>query len=188
MKKIMAWMATAATLTFVLPGALPGAADQNDPHLGDLFRRLEAAPTEAAAQAVEQGIWRIWTVSGDAAIDRLMGDGILHMSRRRFEDALGAFDAVVRCAPGFAEGWNKRATLHYLMGNYTASIADIEKTLALEPRHFGALSGLALVNLGLGNEARALKAFEAALKIYPLMAGHDTHIKALRVKFGGRNI
>jgi len=184
MKKIMAWMTTAATLTFVLPGA----ADQNDPHLGDLFRRLEAAPTEAAAQAVEQGIWRIWTVSGDAAIDRLMGDGILHMSRRRFEDALGAFDAVVRCAPGFAEGWNKRATLHYLMGNYTASIADIEKTLALEPRHFGALSGLALVNLGLGNEARALKAFEAALKIYPLMAGHDTHIKALREKFGGRNI
>ena len=98
MKKIMAWMATAATLTFVPPGVLPGAADQNDPHLGDLFRRLEAAPTEAAAQAVEQGIWRIWTVSGDAAIDRLMGDGTLHLSRRRFEDALGAFDAVVRCA------------------------------------------------------------------------------------------
>ena len=74
------------------------------------------------------------------------------------------------------------------MGNYAASIADIEKTLALEPRHFGALSGLALVNLGLGNEARALAAFEAALKIYPLMAGRDTHIKALREKLRGRNI
>ena len=188
MKKIMAWMATAATLTFVLPGALPGAADQNDPHLGDLFRRLESAPTEAAAQAVEPEIWRLWMVSGDAAIDRLMGVGILYMSRRRFEDALGAFDEIVRRAPGFAEGWNKRATLHYLMGAYTAAIADIEKTLALEPRHFGALSGLGLVNLGLGDEARALKAFEAALEIYPLMAGHDTHIEALREKLGGRNI
>ena len=188
MKKIMAWMATAATLTFVLPGALPGAADQNDPHLGDLFRRLESAPTEAAAQAVEQEIWRLWMVSGDAAVDRLMGVGILYMSRRRFEDALGAFDEIVRRAPGFAEGWNKRATLHYLMGAYTAAIADIEKTLALEPRHFGALSGLGLVNLGLGDEARALKAFEAALEIYPLMAGHDTHIEALREKLGGRNI
>ena len=186
MRRLMAWMAAFATLSFTAPAGV--SADQGDSRLKPLFARLKAAAGAAEIEMVEQAIWVIWTRSGDPAIDRLMGDGILHMSRRRFEDALGAFDAVVRSAPGFAEGWNKRATLHYLMGNYTASIADIEKTLALEPRHFGALSGLALVNLGLGNEARALKAFEAALKIYPLMAGHDTHIKALREKFGGRNI
>jgi tetratricopeptide (TPR) repeat protein len=188
MKRIMAWMATAATLTFALPGATPGTAGQRDPRLDDLFARLHGAPSSAAAEVVEQGIWRLWTASGDPAIDRLMVRGMFHMARQIFPVALEAFDEVVRAAPDFAEGWNKRATLHYMMGTYAAAIADIEKTLALEPRHFGAQSGLGLVYLAMGDEVRALKAFDAALAVYPLMAGHDTHIRQLRDKLGARDI
>ena len=188
MKRIMAWMATAATLTFAFPGTMPGVAGQSDPLLDDLFARLHAAPSPAAAEAVEQDIWRLWTASGDPAIDRLMVRGMFHMARQISPEALEAFDEVVRAAPDFAEGWNKRATLHYMTGAYAASIADIEKTVALEPRHFGALSGLGLVYLALGDEGRALAAFEAALAIYPLMAGHDTHIRQLREKLGAKDI
>jgi len=102
--------------------------------------------------------------------------------------ALGAFDEIIRLAPGFAEGWNKRATIHYLLGNYDASAADIESTLALEPRHFGALSGLGLVRIAQGDEAKALEAFEAALAVHPHLPGADSHIKELRQRVKGKRI
>ncbi len=87
-----------------------------------------------------------------------------------------------------AEGWNKRATVHYLMASHQESLGDIERTLALEPRHFGALSGRGLVNLALGREEAALQAFEAALQIYPHLPGAKSHIKALREKLKGKAI
>jgi tetratricopeptide (TPR) repeat protein len=184
MKDFLAWLATAATLTFTLPGI--GA--QADPRLDDLFSRLKSAQSPLESRFIEQAIWQIWLVSGDPAVDRLMAKGIEAMSSQDFENALAAFDEIVRLAPGFAEGWNKRATLHYLMGDLAASLADIERTLALEPRHFGALSGRGLVNLALGREAEALAAFEAALVVYPHLQGRDTHIKQLREKLRGRGI
>ena len=107
------------------------------------------------------------------------------MSARRLAEALAAFDRVVELAPDYAEGWNKRATLHYLRGNYVASVDDIERALDLEPRHFGALSGLAMVSLAIGEEERALDAFEAALAIHPHLAGADTHIRNLRKRVRG---
>jgi tetratricopeptide (TPR) repeat protein len=110
------------------------------------------------------------------------------MSGQDLDDALAAFDELVRLAPDFAEGWNKRATLHYLMGNLSASLADIDRTLKLEPRHFGALSGRGLVYLALGREEPALAAFDAALAIYPNLQGRDTHIKKLREKLRGQRI
>ena len=180
----MAWMATAATLTF----AVPTTGAQNDPRLPSLFRDLKSAGSAADAAPIEARIWVIWTASGDSAIDGLMAVGLAAMGAKRYDDALGAFDRVVSRQPDFAEGWNKRATAHYLMGNYRKSADDIERTLALEPRHFGALSGLGLVELALGNEQAALEAFERALDIHPHMAGADTHIQALRDKLKGRRI
>ncbi len=187
-KRFLAWLATAATLTFVLPGALPGAASQEDPRLDALFGKLKTAGDVGEAQAVEQMIWRVWLVSGDDKIDAIMAAGVRAMSFRDHAAALGAFDEIVRLAPGFAEGWNKRATVHYLLGDYAASAADIERTLALEPRHFGALSGLGLVRLAEGKEAAALEAFEAALEVHPNLPGADSHIKELRERVKGKRI
>jgi tetratricopeptide (TPR) repeat protein len=183
-KRFVAWLATAATLTF----ALPGMASQNDPRLDALFAKLKSTPDVAEAQAIEQLIWRVWLVSGDDKIDAVMAAGVRALAFNDHAAALGAFDEVVRLAPGFAEGWNKRATVHYLLGGYDASAADIARTLELEPRHFGALSGLGLVRLAQGKEAEALDAFEAALKVHPHLPGADTHIKQLRERIKGKRI
>ncbi len=183
-KRVVAWLATAATLSF----ATIGLGAQNDPRLPALFDRLEAAPSAEAAAEVEQAIWSIWHVSGNQEIDRMMAAGLHAMARRDFRRALAAFDEITRNAPGFAEGWNKRATIHYLIGRFAESRSDIARTLALEPRHFGALSGLGLVHLALDEEEEALAAFDRALEIHPNMAGADTHIRALRDKLRGRGI
>ena len=117
-----------------------------------------------------------------------MALGLHAMGARDYPQALAAFDRIIETKPDFAEGWNKRATLHYLTGNHQRATEDIEHVLALEPRHFGALSGLGLIALALGEPEQALEAFETALMIHPNMAGADTHIQALRDKLKGRGI
>jgi tetratricopeptide (TPR) repeat protein len=169
-------------LAFTAQGA------QNDTRLDGLFARLRSAADPIEARLVEEAIWRIWVISKDARANKLMARGIMAMDRGANARALAAFDEIVKILPGFAEGWNKRATVHYLMGSHQASLGDIERTLALEPRHFGALSGRGLVNLALGRDAEALKAFEAAIRIYPRLPGAKSHIKALREKLEGKAI
>ena len=182
--RVMTWIAATAALSF----ATVGLANQNDPRLGPLFDRLMAAPNAESAAPEEQAIWQIWHESGSAEIDALMLRGLQAMGSRDLRAALAAFDRMVRHAPEFAEAWNKRATLNYLMGRLADSIADIDRTLALEPRHFGALSGLGLVYLALDEEEKALDAFDRALAVHPNLAGADTHIRALRDKLRGRKI
>ena len=155
-------------------------ADQSDPRLEGLFARLKLAANAEAAQGVEQSIWHIWIQSDDTAIRLLMAEGLEAMARRDLRAALGKFDQTVKIAPDFAEGWNKRATVHYLLGNYGESLHDIDKTLALEPRHFGALSGRGLVLLELERPDLALKSFESALEIHPRLPGANFNAEALR--------
>ncbi len=175
--------AIALALGLVLGVALhagPAAADQDDPRLEALFARLKAAPDVRAAQEVEASIWHIWGQSDDEVIGMLMAQGMAAMARSDLRAALGKFDQIVKIAPGFAEGWNKRATVHYLLGNYPGSLHDIARTLKLEPRHFGALSGRGLVLLELDQQAGALEAFESALKVYPRLSGASHNAEALR--------
>ncbi len=160
--------------------AAPAAADQNDPRLGDLFARLKVAPNAHAAQDVERSIWGIWIESDDEVVALLMQQGLAAMARRDMRAALGKFDQIVKIAPGLAEGWNKRATVHYLLGNFAESLHDIGKTLQLEPRHFGALSGRGLVLLQLEDVRLALESFEAALEIHPKLPGANLNAEALR--------
>jgi tetratricopeptide (TPR) repeat protein len=108
-----------------------------------------------------------------------MRQGIAAMSEDDQDTALDAFDAVVKTDKNFAEGWNKRATVEFAMSDFDASIADIEHTLALEPRHFGALSGLGQIYLSMGRKELALKAFRAALDINPHLNGLRDTIEAL---------
>ncbi len=167
-RQLFAKAATAGVLIFaVLAFAVAANADQKDPRLPALFARLKAAPSNDVASAIESRIWAIWFESGDAEIDKLLDTGSQAMAVQDFPAALDAFNRVVDKRPDFAEGWNRRATLYYLMGEYQKSLDDIARTLALEPRHFGALSGLGLVNLKLDRMAAAAQAFERVLAIDP---------------------
>lgn len=182
-----------AGLALVVVAALVAAAagawaDQRDGRLDGLFRELRATQDAHLADALSQQIWHIWRHTENDKATVLMAQGITAMAEHKFAAALDAFDRVVALAPDFAEGWNKRATVHYLMDHYTASILDIQRTLALEPRHFGAVSGLGLVYMAIGDDGAALEAFKKALEINPHLPGAREHVKALKKKLAGRPI
>jgi tetratricopeptide (TPR) repeat protein len=144
------------------------SADQHDPSLPKLFQFLKTTTSQDEAGAIEDKIWSVWAETGDAALDKLMIQSSDAMDRDDFQSALQALDTITTTRPNFAEGWNKRATVHYLMGDYQKALSDIDRTLELEPRHFGALSGLGLTNLKLGRDDAAVDAFERVLAIDPL--------------------
>ncbi len=157
-------------------------ADQNDPRLDDLFALLAGNLTAAEARQVESQIWQIWYgYDGDnEEVDRLMAMGQF-ANRSGFIDlAYTFYSRVVEADPEFAEGWNRRATVNYLRGALEESLADIEQTLALEPRHFGALAGRGLVYLALNEPELALAAFEAALEVNPHLSGARANAETLR--------
>ncbi len=166
--------------------AWPVAADQRDERLDQLFTRLKTTSDPREAKAVEQIIWHLWMDSDDATVRQLMRDGVTAMSRQQYDVALERFNRIVQHAPDFAEGWNKRATVYYLIGNYPSSVLDIERTLQLEPRHFGALSGLGLIYDAIGRPAAALRSFEAALAINPHLSGARRRVQELRRQLRGR--
>jgi tetratricopeptide (TPR) repeat protein len=177
-------LAILATLLIAVPGT-PAGADQDDPRLDGLFDRLQHTPDPAEAHALEQRIWGLWLESDDAAVDRLMQQGILALQGQQYATALQAFDRMVEQAPDFAEGWNKRATVHYLMGNWRASVRDIQRTLALEPRHFGALFGLGLIYDALEEPEAALRSFEATLTLNPHSESTRQMVEQLRRQLRG---
>ena len=172
------WMAALAFL--VLP--VTAGADQNDPRLSPLFEVLQSATTADRIGYAERFIWIIWHESGRDEVDRLMDAGIEEMGGGRLHESIETFGRIIDLAPEFAEGWNKRATAYYLAGELDASIRDVERTLALEPRHFGALSGLGLIYLAKGDELGALRAFEATLKVHPRAPAARYHVQRLRAK------
>ena len=169
----------------VLLVALPASARQDDPRLKELFAELKTATSSLEVKVVEARIWDIWTQNGDPRIDALMARGADALSLDDTETALAAYTEVIRRDDTFAEGFNKRATVEYLRGDFPASIADIERTLALEPRHFGALAGLGEIYLKLNRKQAALKAFEAALKINPHLKNVQAHVKELKDELEG---
>jgi tetratricopeptide (TPR) repeat protein len=156
-----------AAFWFLFGGASIAPADQKDARLPALFDQLKTAPDAGAAAAIEAQIWAIWLQANDPAIDTLMTEGNEAIDAQNFGTALEKFNAIVERWPDFVEGWNKRATVYYLMGDFPHSLADIDRTLELEPRHIGALSGLGLVNLRMEREEAAADAFERVLDIDP---------------------
>jgi tetratricopeptide (TPR) repeat protein len=163
-------------------------SDQKDPRLEELFAQLHKITDSIEALQVEQGIWRLWSRSGSETVDLLLGRGTDAMQAGSYKPARALFNAVIELAPDFAEGWNKRATLYYMMGKYEASKPNIDRTLELEPRHFGALSGLGLVNIHLERWEAALEAFQRAFKVNPTMTGPEANAKAIELKLCGKAI
>jgi len=161
-----------------------GWANQEDDRLDALFFQLQSANSGRTAKIVEQLIWKIWLQSGDETLDQLMATGVKAMGTGNYNKALAAFNAILEDAPNFAEGWNKRATLYWLMGDFEKSISDIDRTLALEPRHFGALSGLAMIRESQRRPLDAIQAFKRALEIYPAIPNAGQRIRELSRQLG----
>jgi tetratricopeptide (TPR) repeat protein len=122
--------------------------------------------------------------SGDADVDALLQVGIRHMEARRMGQAVDAFTRVIEKRPDFAEGWNKRATAYYLMGDVEQSLKDCDEVIKRNPRHFGALSGYGLLYVQRGELERALEYFERALEINPNMQGVEQTVTMIRYKLG----
>ena len=127
----------------------------------------------------EQGLWLLWARSGDAAIDQLMARGTGEMQSGQHAKAVATFTSVINAKPDFAEGWNRRATVHYLAGDYQRSIADCGEVLKRNPRHFGALSGLGQIYFQMQEYDQALAWFRRALDINPNMIGVEINIKGI---------
>jgi tetratricopeptide (TPR) repeat protein len=162
--------------TVILSGLLLSLAtsawgDQQDHRLNLAFAQLAKASSPQGVRVLESRIWKIWLEHPQPRINEMMRWGVEALNTQDYPTALKLFDSLVEAAPEFAEGWNKRATVRFLVGNYEGSIEDIRKTLALEPRHFGALSGLGMIHTNQERWFAAMAAFEQALRIHPHLIG-----------------
>jgi tetratricopeptide (TPR) repeat protein len=195
-------MVVACTLTLAVPDAIPAPKDR-----AEALADLEDPRTERRAEAVawianngdmqdqplllkrlrdespfvrgfaEQGLWLLWSRSGEMEIDLLMAAGVEHMQAGRYGQAVSTFSEVIRRRPDFAEGWNKRATVHFLAGAYRKSLADCDEVMKRNPQHFGALSGYGQIYFQLQEYEKALEYWRRALEVNPNMLGIELNIK-----------
>ncbi len=156
-------------LAAILPGVLAEDAS-GSAKLDQLFADLKLAPSAEVANEITQKIWIYWTTPSDPALARHIADVLSDRQVGDLSGALEILNKVVVDYPDYAEGWNQRATIYFLLDNFEGSLADIDKTLALEPRHFGALAGRVMIYLRQGKRPEALKDMIAALAIHPFLS------------------
>lgn len=162
-------------------------APSREERLDALFAELAAAE-EGESDRIESAIMDIWSRSGSDTMDLLLRRGRDALNVGETAKAIDHFSATVEHAPDFAEGWNMRATAFYIDGEWGLSLADIERTLALEPRHWGALTGLGMILEQLDREADALVAFRAALAVNPHVEPAREAVERLAPRVDGRDI
>ena len=158
------------------------------PDVGSLLDALAQSDDADSADLLTREIQRGWNQSGSASVDLLMTRATLAMQARDFPLALDLLDSVVVLAPAYAEGWNRRATVHFMREDYALSIADVEQVLRLEPRHFGALSGIAMILDELGRYGEAARFFEAALAVHPFLDGARQRLEVIERRLEGAPI
>ena len=144
-----------------------------------LVRALRDADAQVRRVA-EAALWAVWSRSGDDAIDYIFEIGVAQMREGQVQASVETFSEIIRRRPDFAEGWNKRATAYYLLGEWRRSAADCDEVLRRNPQHFGALSGYGMIWLQLDEPTRALERFEQALAVNPNLESVQTTIDALR--------
>jgi tetratricopeptide (TPR) repeat protein len=147
--------------------------------LDTLFAKLRDPATGAQVLSIEPQIWDAWMHGGTDAENEQLAKATQSMNLGAFALAEQQFTAMLETSPNYAEVWNKRATLYYLMGRMDDSLNDIKKTLDLEPRHFGALSGRGMIYQRMGKDPEALAAFKDALSINPKMPGARLAVQEL---------
>jgi tetratricopeptide (TPR) repeat protein len=160
----------------------PPVAPSED--LDVLFVQLKHPP-DGDWRSVESQIWRIWSHSGSDSMDFLLARGRAAMRAGSFDKAVEHLTALTDHAPNFAEGWNARATVYFMMDKYGLAIADIQRTLALNPRHFGAMSGLAMIFERLDQPKKALEVYRKAQTIHPFRPDILKAIKRLEEETQG---
>lgn len=177
------------------PAAAPDAAPtspaeeeaQRAARLDALFIQL-ARPGNPAWEGVQSDIRAMWSQSGSAAMDLLLARATDAIEAENLDLALRFLNDLVRLAPDFAEAWNRRATVHFLRGDYGRSVADIQRALALEPRHFGAIYGLATILERTGDKKGALTAYRRCLEINPNLPGAREAVDRLAPDIEGREL
>jgi tetratricopeptide (TPR) repeat protein len=137
----------------------------------------DADPARVAR--AETALWAMWCHAGIPEVDALFGEGVAAMERRELDAAERIFGRLTERAPDFAEGWNKRATVRYLLGDYTGAIVDCQETLARKPHHFGALSGQGLCHIALGQFREAAGMFRRTLAVHPQLAAARQNLAAV---------
>ena len=152
--------------------------------LDGLFAVLKTASNQDEGDVIVADIWKVWLQSGSADMDGRMEQVIKLMAHGLLQHAREALDEIVAAAPQWAEGWNKRATVLFLIGEYDRSLADIERVLALEPRHFGALAGIGMIRTEKGELREALAAYRRALAVNPFLKERYGLIPALEKELG----
>jgi tetratricopeptide (TPR) repeat protein len=168
------------------------AIPNNVVSLDDLFAQLKKETDSVKARGIEKKIWYRWTQSGSETVDLLMGWTSVAMKKKNWAAAFDLLDQIVVLAPQFAEGWNRRATLYFLRGQYGRSIHDIEQVLKLESRHFGAMAGMGSIllklNKSIENDKRALAMWHSVLALYPANKNAQKSVIKLEEKLSGRGI
>lgn len=173
-----------ATFFLALLASAPAFADAD--RLDALFAMLAQETVEA--EPIQQEIASLWAQSGSDSFDLLLRRGRMAMAHGAAQKALDHLGALTRLAPDFAEGWNALATAQFQADDYWSSVASIQKTLALEPRHYGALSGLAMVLEQTGDKQGALAALRAALAVNPHLDEVRARAERLADEVDGRDI
>lgn len=148
--------------------------------LDELFQRLATATAPLEIEALQQGIWQLWLETDDVALGKHLESGMRALAAEDYARAIADFSWLTEQHPDYAEGWNKRATAYYLRGEYRASLLDVARTLALEPRHFGALSGQATILRMVGDDRGALRALRRLAQLCPHLPGLQAQLHELR--------
>lgn len=160
--------------------ALAWIANHGTPADGALLQKRLSDENAYVRNVAEQALWQLWSHSGDAEVDALLARGVEQMRAQQLDEAIATFSEVIRRSPDFAEGWNKRATVLYLAGEYRKSLADCDEVMKRNPLHFGALSGYGQIYFQLEQYEKAIEYWERALRVNPNLAGIERNIEAAR--------
>jgi tetratricopeptide (TPR) repeat protein len=183
----------ADTAPDVAPGAdqgadtAPATVVSRADRLNELFKTLKTASDEASGRDTERAIVRLWLDSGSDTVDLLMAWSMKAIDDKDYPLALDFLDRIIALKPDYVEGWNKRATVYYLTDDYNKSLADIAETLALEPRHFGALTGLGAIMREIDQPKKAIEAYREALALDPFLTSVKKSLDELEAKAAGKD-
>jgi len=167
---------------------LPETPDDRAKVLESLYAHLATADSEESAQMIAQSIERIWLHSGSDTVALLMERAVKVAEEKRYDLAIELLDTVVVLAPDFAEGWNRRALVHYLRDELGLALGDLRRALALEPNHFKALDGLVQILREMGEKKAALKALQQLLEVHPFWPGGQQTLDELARDVEGQRI
>ena len=154
-------------IIFLFLSTTSAKSDQNDPRLNNLFKKLNETENQEEISDLIKNIWDIWYEVDDPKVIEYFEKGIQAMRIRNYPLAVRFFNNLIEKDPNFAEAWNKRATVYFMMGDFDKSMQDIIKTLELEPRHFGALDGMGLIFIHQGQYQQAIDVYDKMLEIFP---------------------